>query len=200
MSLQHILQTIADDAEQQARAILQEAQARREARLAEAQQQADALRAQILAEAEAEAEQERARLLHRARLERMRKLVAVQETAFQAALQRARDRLAQTRGREDYPAIFAALLREALAAQEPGAVVHVAGEDRDLARRVLNELGQDAPLTGGLSAWGGVEVHSPDDRIITLNTLESRLSRAEPDLRPLLADLLKISDAKDADT
>ena len=199
MSLQHILKAIADDAEQQVRAILEEAQTRRETRLSEARRQADALRAQILAKAEAEAEQERARLLHRARLARMRKLVAVQETAFQAALQQARALLAQTRARDDYPAIFAALLREALATHEPGAIIHVADEDLALARGVLAELGRDAPLAGGLTTWGGVEVHCPDDRIITLNTLESRLERAEPDLRPLLASLLKIGDAKDAD-
>ncbi len=191
MSLQHILQAIARDAEDRAQAILDQAQARRQARLAEARQQAQAILDQALAEAEAQAAQERARLLHRARLERIRRLVAVQETAFQAALARARDLLAQTRAREDYPDLLAALLREALAPQEPGAQVQAADEDIPLVRAILDDLGLDAPLTGGLRTWGGVEAHSPDDRIITRNTLESRLERAEPDLRPLLADLLR---------
>ncbi|HEY79962.1 MAG TPA: hypothetical protein EYP25_01970 [Anaerolineae bacterium] len=191
MSLQHILKAIADDADKQVRDILDEARSRRESRLAEARKQAAALRTQALAEAEAEAAHARARILHQVHLETLRRRVEVQETTFQAALQRARETLSQVRFRNDYPAIFAALLSEALAAQEPGATVRVTKEDLPLARRVLADLGWDAHLSSGLATWGGVEVHSSDNRIITRNTIESRLERAEPDLRPLLADILR---------
>ncbi len=196
MALEAILQAIADDAETQVAAILGQADADARARLQVARAEAEERRQAILQKATVAGENECSRMLHRARLDVSRMLVAAQEEAFQAILTNAKARLAESRSRPDYPAIFAALLRQALEAATGTQTVAVNAADATLAASLLGAAsgpmapGLHAALVEDLDTWGGVVVRSEDGRIVTMNTLESRLDRALPDLRPLLSPLL----------
>lgn len=189
MALQDILEAIAAEAEAEATAILRQVEAEAAEQRAAAEKQANARRQQLLAEAEAQAAQERSRLLHRARLDTIRRLVEVQEQAFLAALNIAKDELARIRCRPEYDAVFAALLREALAVSEELTVVRVDPRDGE---RAMALVGATHTVEPTLTTWGGVVALSRDGRVMVENTLESRLERALPDLRALLAPLLGV--------
>lgn len=195
MALQDILDAIAADAEQEATAILTSARHAYDSRLETARQEAAALRDDILADAERAAQQERARRLHRSRLENQRLQVQVQDAAFLAAVRCAQQTLAASRQRPDYDQILDRLLAEALAHFDEPVQVVVAPEDLDRVQALLEARpGQPHGVEAQAGVAPGAVVRSSDGRIVTENTVESRLQRALVDLRPLLADLL--SDAK----
>ncbi|MEA3336634.1 MAG: V-type ATP synthase subunit E [Chloroflexota bacterium] len=194
MALKDILEIIAADAEKEAEAILQAAEETYAARMEAAEVRAAQTRARILAEAQRAAQQEEARRLHRVKLENQRQQVQVQESAFLAAVRRAQEILAAARQRPDYEDILARLAAEALAHTDEPAIVVVHPDDVDLIRAIL-DTHHDQPqrveaveTEEGLAP--GVIVRSVNARVVTENTLDSRLQRSLPDLRPLLSDLL----------
>jgi vacuolar-type H+-ATPase subunit E/Vma4 len=198
VALQDILDVIAADADQEAAAILTAARQAYDSRLETARQEAAALRDDILADAERAAQQERARRLHRSRLENQRLQVQVQDAAFLAAVRCAQQDLAACRGRPDYDQILDNLLNEALARFDEPAQVVVAPEDVHRVHSLLAaRSGQPHAVEAQTGLAPGVVVRTRDGRIVTENTVESRLQRALVDLRPLLADLL--SDARPAE-
>lgn len=191
MALQDILDVIAADANQETTAILQSARQAHDSRLQAARKQAAALRDDILADAERAALQEKARRLHRSRLENQRLQVQVQDAAFLAAVRRAQETLASSRQRPDYAEILGRLLDEALAHFDEPVQIVVAPEDVDRVQTLLEaHPGQPLSVEAQAGLAPGVVVRSLDGRIVTENTVESRLQRALTDLRPLLADLL----------
>lgn len=198
MALQAILQAIADDAEAQATATVAQAEADAGLRLQSARRDAEERRQGILLKASVEAENERSRLLHRARLDVSRVLVAAQEQAFQAIMAYTAELLADARSRPDYPTLFIALMQQALDATSGPVSVSVHAADRTLASSVMSASAAPGPasdrivhLEADLDTWGGVAVRSEDGRVVTTNTLESRLERSLPDLRPLLSPILE---------
>jgi vacuolar-type H+-ATPase subunit E/Vma4 len=195
VALQDILDVIAADAEQETTAILTSAGQAYDARLEAARQEAASLRDDILADAERAAQQERARRLHRSRLENQRLQVQVQDAAFLAAVRCAQQTLAGCRERPDYDQILYKLLDEALARFDEPVQVVVAPQDVDRVQALLEARpGQAHGVEAQAGLAPGVVVRSSDGRVITENTVESRLQRTLVDLRPLLADLL--SDAE----
>ena len=190
MALQAIVQAIAADAEAKAGAILNDADSEVKRRLAAARMEAISRREMILSKARIAAEHERSRLLHRSRLDVSRFLVAAQEEAFQDILQAVSVELNTVRQRSDYPDLFKSLLQEALASVSGSVKVSVDPVDLELAAGLL-PADRSVELVPGPATCGGVIVSTDDGRVVTHNTLESRLERALPDLRPLLGPLLR---------
>lgn len=133
-------------------------------------------------EAEACTEAERIRLSARARA--ATRLREAREQAYARALERAREALASTRERPGYPGILRDLVEEALQALPDARALHVDPLDADLARRLDVEGSDGVEIVPGLQTWGGA-VAVADGREVR-NTLEERLLRADPYLRPLV--------------
>jgi vacuolar-type H+-ATPase subunit E/Vma4 len=87
----------------------------------------------------------------------------------------------------EYLQILRHLLVESLREIDTPPVIAVDPWDLALAHQALAGLDNDGQLEATLTTWGGVEVRTVDGRIIVRNTLESRLARAEPFLRALVA-------------
>lgn len=112
----------------------------------------------------------------------------VQEAAYQQIAKDTRAAVLAARERDDYPVILAALLHEARSALPAGSNVQVAAADELLIRRLL----RDEPamkVTVTLSLAGGVEV-TDGAGAVARNTLEGRLTAAEPELRALAGRVL----------
>lgn len=191
MALQDILRVIAADAEREVAALEQAGEAAYQARLRAAAAQAEELRAAILHEARRAAEHEKARRLHRVKLEALREQVQVQEASFREAVRRAQQQFIEARQRADYASLLAPLLTEALAPFEEPVVVVVHPDDADIIRDLLTAPGcPPSQVEMDASLAPGVVVRSRDGRLVSDNTLPSRLARALPDLHSLLSDLL----------
>jgi V/A-type H+-transporting ATPase subunit E len=127
---------------------------------------------------EPELQAEVQRRLASARLDAARTLREARETCFGEALGALRKHLAALRAEDRYPAVFAALLREALAALPTATRLRVDPRDERLAAAVAPALAIEPVL----ETWGGAVVCSDDGRLAH-NTIEERLANAEQTLR-----------------
>ena len=155
--------------------------------------EAERVREEAQAAALAPASRERARIIHRARLDGLQIVGNVRESFVDAALDQTRGRLAGIRSTPAYPTVLRQLAQEALAELEgslevPGtAGIEADPRDKELLENILFDMGLDLKVSYDLHAWGGVIAKSQDNRVVVINTLESRLERAAPYLRHFLA-------------
>ncbi len=162
---------IAADRDEQVAAILRAA--REEAERVDAAA-ATSLDAALAAEADV--------IRHRAVLHVERQLQEAREAIFQDVLGRTRDRLARLRGKARYAAVLDALLGECLDFLGRAQTVFVDARDAELVRAALASRGVEAATEPSLECWGGLVAGDGCGGFVR-NTLESRLSRAEPELR-----------------
>jgi len=94
------------------------------------------------------------------------------------------------RTRSDYPAVFAALLDEAIASLEPGWELLVDPADVDLARTTLASRGIAAEVRGDISTAGGMIISMRGGTVTRRNTLEERLDKLRGKAQAEVAELL----------
>jgi vacuolar-type H+-ATPase subunit E/Vma4 len=185
MSLEHILESLAakgqaeiarieDEAEEQARIILEQAEA-----------EAIRIREQHMAAIRPRIESERTRRINAARLTAQRIQLEARKALIDAAFDATSEELACLRGSLMYPALLAALIDEVFDELGTNARLVVDPRDASLAHALLDrqEINADpsTPLRAGiepvLDTWGGVMGHSADDRLTVDNRLETRLEQ-----------------------
>lgn len=197
MALAELLKTLEADAAADRDRL--EAEAREQARVV-----VEAARAEAYAIAERAArtdESELAREVARhgaaARLAAAAALRETHEECFRTLLATVRARLAALRGSDLYATVLRAAIRASLAALPAATALQVDLRDEALAVELLGELGVQLPVIATLDTAGGVELTN-DAGIRIRNTLEERLSNAEPAVRIVFADALATS-ARDSD-
>jgi vacuolar-type H+-ATPase subunit E/Vma4 len=197
MSLKAIVEAIRKAGEEQVLEIEHQAHSQASQILTNARLQADTISEKACAEIVAPAARERARIIHRARLEALRQLGHAREELVDAALDQVRGRLAGMRGDDSYPQVLNYLIDEALSALNLSAngttTVSLQADPRDrvLFEAHLQELGLDVAVDYDMESLGGVVARSEDNRVVVINTLESRIEKATPYLRRYLAALFE---------
>ncbi len=197
MGLEAILEAIETDGLARVREIERRAQRGVEEILAAAQADADRLRQETLAAEVAPAASECARIVQGARLEGLRVVGEEREALVAAALQQARSRLSKVRSDRAYLRALRRLTEEALdglggwAGDSGGASLEIDPRDRDAVNGLLGAMGARLAVRDDLDCMGGVIARSQDGRVTVLNTLEARLTRAEPFLRRSLGALFE---------
>lgn len=197
MGLQAIVEAIRKAGEAQVLEIERQAHSQAGQILNSARMQADTISERACAEIVAPAARERARIIHRARLEALRQLGHAREELVDAALDQVRGRLAGLRGDNSYPLVLRNLTDEALSALNVSAnntasiALQVDPRDRVIIEAHLQQLGLDVVLDCDMECWGGVIARSEDNRVVVINTLESRIEKATPYLRRYLAALFE---------
>jgi vacuolar-type H+-ATPase subunit E/Vma4 len=196
MALAELLKTLEADAAADRDRV--EAEAREEALLVveAARAEARAITERAARTDEAELAREVARRGAAARLAAAAALRETHEECFRTLLATVRARLAALRGSDLYPAVLRAAIRTSLAALPAATALQVDPRDEARAVELLGEVGAQLPVIATLETAGGVELTS-DAGIRIRNTLEERLSNAEPALRIVFADALA-SGARDS--
>lgn len=177
MALEDIFRALEEQAEQECERILADARDHADAILVDAQDQASELRDTKVGDAERVVRSKASQKLNSARLENKKRVAAVKEEAVRAAFGAALQKLAGVRSSSDYPAIFKALLQEAVGDLTGELEVRVDPADEVLVGKVLAELGVSATVSPTLSTSGGVVVATHGGRILRRNTLEDRLDK-----------------------
>lgn len=202
MALEHILAAIEHEAAQQIARLEADSRAAAAAILDQAQAQVSIIETAKAEERDGDLQADAARLLNQAHVAATRHILRTREAVFQRALEQAQIQLAAVRARSDYSAILRALLAEALAALPGdgagspvnGVAVHCDQRDAAQVQALLESAAfvdhHVASVAPSLDTWGGVDVATPDGRIIVHNTLESRMARAESHLRRLVWQVL----------
>jgi len=196
MSLQTILERIHADGEAQVQEIERETRAKVGEVLADARMEANQIEADARTAATAPAARERARILHHARLEALQVVGNVREDLVDSALVQTRERLAAIRSNSSYKEVLADLTREALAeltesGRESSVCLLADPRDKKTLGPILAEMDLGMRVKFELTCWGGLVAKSEDDRVVAVNTLETRLERAAVFLRGYLAALFE---------
>ena len=187
MALPDLLAAIEADAAAETARLHASRRAQAGAILAGARRQARDLQAAAVAAAEREERQAGGLRLAAARETAAARVRDAQEDAYQRIAQKVRERLHSVRGREDYPAIMAALLDEARSLLPTVSLVRVDPADEPLARRLLAGEPQ-VRVEPALRCAGGLE--AADGRGARVrNTVEERFAAAEPSLRAMVGRL-----------
>ncbi len=198
MSLQAILDAVLAAGEGEVRQIEERAAIRAREIIANNMQAAEQAREDACSAASLPASRECAGLLHDARLKALQTIGAVRESLVDDAIEQIRQQLQNTRQYANYPTILRQLLQEALS--ELGEDQTVSHEkiqveadprDREAVESILAETGWKLTPLYQLDCWGGILARSADQRIVVINTLETRLEHAMPYLRRYLAAALE---------
>ena len=158
---------------------------------------ADKVAEQTFSTSVAPAMRERARILHRAHLEAMQITGDQREALIDAALEQTRGLLEGMRRNVSYPTVLRKLTQEALYElqgshkQLENIELNIDRRDQGLIAGILSDMDLQIKVVSSLKTWGGVIAQSQDHRVVVINTLEARLERAIPFLRPYLANLFE---------
>jgi vacuolar-type H+-ATPase subunit E/Vma4 len=205
MSLEHILQALETEAEQQLGEIERAAQVEIERICLQAQAEAESVCQKHLATSQAALQIERTRLLNQAKLAASQILLNARETLIASALTATTRRLAALSTTAAYPGLLRQLTEEAVETLKLNQqlCLHVRDDDVDLMGQIIRELGISATVTGNLagdsleqsSDWennclGGVVVTTVDNRISLTNTLQTRLQRVANLYRAQIAEII----------
>ncbi len=195
-----IIQKILDDAEAQAKRILDGANRTADSHRKKAETQAESIRQEILDQARAKAEALRAKEVATARLESKRILLGAREEVVNRAFKRIEQELANLRNSQDYRRILLALAREAIGAiAESKVALRVSKTDEKLIDEAFmaelrHMLGQesgrdkveiDIKLDPQLDD-GGCIATSEDGRVVFDNTFTRRFRRIRSEIRSML--------------
>lgn len=197
MGLSSILAAIRTMGNTRVEEIKQEAQVQADELLASARSEAQEIEKQAYLTAVMPASKERARIIHHARLDAMRLVGNLREQLVDTAMEGACDRLGNIRNDDIYITVLGRLTKEALGELQrslgdmQSAILDADPRDQALLESILLDLGVDLQVNNSLSCWGGLIAKSDDGKVVVINTLESRLARATPYLRPYLAALFE---------
>ena len=203
MGLKEILAAIRAESDRACEEITRKAEQDATIIIQDAENRAVELRQRELRLGEEAGLRERARVRYEARVGAGRRRTLAWDESYQATLEASRVALSTVRDRLDYPEILRCLIMESLGELDAPPVMLVDPIDEVLARVALVALrehptGDHLPLPervgATLSTWGGLEARTRDGQITVLNTLESRLERAEPSLRSLVAGIWSASE------
>ena len=185
MPLKDLLDALQSEANEERTRLQTGAEAEAEAILVRAREEAARAREEVLRAHAPATEREGERRVALARLEAARLRREAREAAFSLLFAEAGSRLAAARDEPRYPDAMRALLQDALAALPDAATARVNPADEALASGLARGLGAPRALrvVADAGVGGGVMLESEGGRVVR-NTLEERLSNAEPYLRP----------------
>lgn len=205
MSLEHILQALEREAQQQIAAMEEAAQAEAEQILSQAQAQAAAVRQRHLAASRAALEVERTRRLNRAKMAALQAVLSAREALITSALEAAARHLAALSTTEVYAGLLRRLAQEAVErlGRDQPLCLHVWPRDVGLMHQFVREMGLSAIVTGDLEnkagfaipelageGLGGLAVTTAEGRVSLINTLEMRLQRVAQLYRSQIAQFI----------
>jgi vacuolar-type H+-ATPase subunit E/Vma4 len=142
------------------------------------------------AHADAAGQARASQLINAARLDNKRSLASARERGIAEVYDAAARELAKMRSDGSYPALFRALLREALTGVEGDVAVLVDPADKALAESALAELGVNGSVDTSTPMVGGVTVATRGMRVFRRNALEDRLARARKIGQSQVAEIL----------
>ncbi|MDZ4064990.1 MAG: V-type ATP synthase subunit E, partial [Coriobacteriia bacterium] len=125
-----------------------------------------------------------------AKLESKKRVAAVKQRAVADAFKTALDELGNVRSSGKYPAIFRALVEEAVAGVEGEIEALVDPADVEIARSTFSALGTQAVIKPEVKSSGGLIVRTQNGRIMRRNAFEDRLEKVEPSIQSDVAEIL----------
>jgi vacuolar-type H+-ATPase subunit E/Vma4 len=189
MAIEDIFRALEGQADEECKAILDNAKAQADSILEEAREEADGIRQRHLEQAEASVKHKTMQMVNAAKLDNRRKIAALKEQAIADVFEGAGEVLSKMRGDATYPDVFRRLLDEALAGMTGKVEVQVDAKDRALAEAAMKASGLSYEILETPSA-GGVTILAGEGRIFRRNTFEDRLAKLRQRSQASVSEIL----------
>jgi len=176
MAIEDIFIALEEQGEQESREALDAAREQARGIREDAEEQAKLIRANKVDAARTLAVLKTSRAVNSARLEGRRAVAGVKERAIVQAFDESLNKMDAVRKSAEYPALFRALAREAMAGVD-GSVTMIDPADADLANQVFSELGLSGEVDATASTRGGLTIAAHAGAMLRRNTLEDRLAK-----------------------
>ncbi len=174
-----VIKIIAEEADQERRLLLEQAQDQAKGIVSEAQEEVDSSVHSNTPIFDQRGAVARARLIRQAEFEAQTKNADEKQKIVQAFLEKTSTELKAVASKSEYKAFLKQLIQEALKLIDVPIKVHVRSVDVVLTEQVLVDLGRsDLGVVGDQKGWGGVRLESLDGTISLDNSLESRFYKA----------------------
>jgi vacuolar-type H+-ATPase subunit E/Vma4 len=202
MSLSAIITAIQASGDSQVRKIESDFLTQCNEILADAHSQAEQVKAEAYSNAIEPAYRELARSHQRGRLQSLQIIGNARKEFVETAFDQLQERLAMEREQDHYSKILRQLVEEAIQELEKSLsskeVIRIEADprDRDVMESIINQMGLHFPVNYVLNCWGGLIAKSEDNRIVVINTLETRLERATSYLQRYLAVVFESDEYK----
>jgi V/A-type H+-transporting ATPase subunit E len=145
-----------------------------------AEEKTEPIKKSYLDSAEKSLESERNKLIYSAKSEIKMDVMKAKDEMIQRAFVEAKKSLDDLRDRESYKGRFKSMIQEAMRELgEEKARLHIDGRDENLCKQILDELNENSEIIVDLTSAGGLNVSTRDEKVVVLNTIESRLERAK---------------------
>lgn len=190
MALEHILRAMQAQAASEIDQITSAADEEAAQLDAETEHAVQQIRARHRARVEPMLLAEAASLQNKAKLGALRAAANAREQLLVAAFKQAGECLAEIRHSPQYAAVFRALAQEAVQGLSGDLVALVDPADAALAHQTFSQLGLSLEIQETPCPLGGLQVTTRDGRVVIVNTLASRLDRAQTRLRGPVAAIL----------
>ena len=189
-NVQALISAMREKAESEKSEILAEAQAKAGKILARGDAEIAGLKAEAEKQLEYEVVDEKGKLLGHVRLKKRERLLAVKERALKEAFGRARDKLLDLCGGDDYESAVKMLISEAIEENGNCGEISVASEDEALCRSRLAEMGHSCTVKASGPGPGVVVARSRDGRKTVDNSILIRLTKVEAGMIHEVAGIL----------
>lgn len=187
MALNDMLKALEEDGKQQQSDIMETARVQARDIIKSAEAQAGDIKTAHVDKMNKIISEETTKLVSEAKTSVDREINRTKDDVIEDIFDKAHDKMRSVRSMKEYPAIFDALMQEALSQADGSIIVHVDPRDKKLADEVLSKTDSDYRLETDLSSQGGVEITAENGRITISNTIESRLDRARRFLKSEVA-------------
>lgn len=187
--MENLLKLLVNEAEQEKKKILEEADSYRQNLIEKAQEEAEKLLAEEERELRSKAQREIERVKSTLALKEQGEVLQAKSQWLEKVYQEARNRLIQMRQDKRYPAILELLLKEVLTENEDLALTFNP-EDAEIIQRYLSKTGLNIPTFPDASMGPGILAITKDGKVKICNTLSDRLERAWLNLRVKVAQTL----------
>ncbi|MGC9434601.1 MAG: V-type ATP synthase subunit E [Methanomicrobiales archaeon] len=179
-----LLQEVERSSKEEIREVRERTDAEIRALREDAENRAWEIRRRHLHEAERLAETERIKTLFQARADVSSRIAQTRHEVYEGAFEEATERLRDIREHPEYPAIFQALLHEAVSFFENrDLVIHVDPADEEICRKAADGMGLSCEILPDIQCTGGLIVETGGGRVRLENTIDSRLDRARESMK-----------------
>jgi V/A-type H+-transporting ATPase subunit E len=190
MAIEDIFHSLEQQADAECREVIDEAKQQAKSIMDDAQAEAEKIKAEKLEHTRTVVEARASQMLNSARLDNKRTVSSARERSIAEVYDKAEAELARLRGNGSYPALFRALAKEALSGVDGDVVMMVDPADKDLAMTVISELGVKATTDTSAGMVGGLTVALDGQRVFRRNTLENRLAKVRSIGQSQVAEIL----------
>ena len=185
MKYDHLIQSMESGAEEKIRDIRGRTDREREEILKETRSAGEQLKQEILSDIRRKAAIEINKQRYHAKEAVTVTMAEDHEAALNRIFSESLERIKQIRKSPDYNACFKSLLGEVIGGLDgDDMVLHVDSLDRELCETTSRGIDPGIKVVADISTSGGLNGSCSDGKILVLNTMEDRLSRAREVMKP----------------